>query len=340
MSTITSLDAGDNGSVSRGVINTNFTNLNTDKLEKTGTDPVAITIADGANEVGLTITQNDATNDPAALKIVSHGSGYQNLIEAGPTLLLYKGADGADVIEGNSLYLGEDGGNDYMQLSVAGGVEIFSNTGIELRNDDGGIVHIGTDNLGGPSTLSSIGNTDLILQTGNATTGNITITDGANGAINLQPNGTGEAQVNGEQILTEALIKRVYKSADETLNNTITLQDDDHLTFAIGENEVWAFQMSVFYTAHSSADFAYTWSLPSGATLTAGNDDFPSNSLSGGNNYSFGGNTGTKMAAGLYGVVVNGVNAGSVTFRWAQLTLNASDITVHQGSHIIAHRLA
>lgn len=33
MSTITSLNANDNGSTSRGVINTNVTNLNTDKLE-------------------------------------------------------------------------------------------------------------------------------------------------------------------------------------------------------------------------------------------------------------------------------------------------------------------
>lgn len=33
MSTITTLASGDNGSTSRGVINTNFSNLNTDKLE-------------------------------------------------------------------------------------------------------------------------------------------------------------------------------------------------------------------------------------------------------------------------------------------------------------------
>ena len=33
MSTITSLGANDNGSTSRGVINTNFTNLNSDKIE-------------------------------------------------------------------------------------------------------------------------------------------------------------------------------------------------------------------------------------------------------------------------------------------------------------------
>lgn len=39
--------------------------------------------------------------------------------------------------------------------------------------------------------VSSNGNFDLVLQTGNATTGTITITDGANGDIDLNPNGTG-----------------------------------------------------------------------------------------------------------------------------------------------------
>lgn len=40
-------------------------------------------------------------------------------------------------------------------------------------------------------TVSSNGNNDLVLQTGNGTTGNITIADGVNGNITLAPNGSG-----------------------------------------------------------------------------------------------------------------------------------------------------
>jgi hypothetical protein len=40
--------------------------------------------------------------------------------------------------------------------------------------------------------VTSSGNYDLILQTGNATTGSVTITDGANGNIMVAPNGLGE----------------------------------------------------------------------------------------------------------------------------------------------------
>jgi len=45
--------------------------------------------------------------------------------------------------------------------------------------------------------VSSNGNFDLVLQTGNATTGTITITDGASGAITLQPNGSGAIEIGG-----------------------------------------------------------------------------------------------------------------------------------------------
>ena len=44
--------------------------------------------------------------------------------------------------------------------------------------------------------LASSGEHDLILQTGNATTGTITITDGANGNIAVKPNGTGEVDIS------------------------------------------------------------------------------------------------------------------------------------------------
>ena len=44
--------------------------------------------------------------------------------------------------------------------------------------------------------MQSNGDFDLTLQTGNATTGVITITDGANGNIAVTPNGTGEVDIS------------------------------------------------------------------------------------------------------------------------------------------------
>lgn len=49
--------------------------------------------------------------------------------------------------------------------------------------------------------FSSIGNTDTVINTGNATTGSLTLSDGANGNLNFAPNGTGELQVNSDSVM-------------------------------------------------------------------------------------------------------------------------------------------
>ena len=54
-------------------------------------------------------------------------------------------------------------------------------------------VKVGDD---GAATLSSNGNFDLTLKTGNSTTGSITITDGSSGNIDITPNGTGEVNIS------------------------------------------------------------------------------------------------------------------------------------------------
>jgi hypothetical protein len=53
------------------------------------------------------------------------------------------------------------------------------------------------------ATLTSSGAHDLVLDTNSGTnSGSITITDGANGNINIAPNGTGQVQAGGQQIST------------------------------------------------------------------------------------------------------------------------------------------
>jgi hypothetical protein len=51
--------------------------------------------------------------------------------------------------------------------------------------------------------LTTDGAHDLILDTNSGTnSGTITITDGANGNINLAPNGTGQVQAGGSELST------------------------------------------------------------------------------------------------------------------------------------------
>ena len=69
-----------------------------------------------------------------------------------------------------------------------------SNKNITLSPHGTGKVVVGTGAT--DATVQSDGNHNLVLQTGNSTTGSISITDGANGDIAISPNGTGTVVVN------------------------------------------------------------------------------------------------------------------------------------------------
>ncbi len=79
------------------------------------------------------------------------------------------------------------------KLAAAGG---DSNIDLELAPKGSGEIKIGTGSAA--PTITSSGAYDLVLDTNSGTnSGNITITDGANGSITATPNGTGTVVVGG-----------------------------------------------------------------------------------------------------------------------------------------------
>jgi len=88
-------------------------------------------------------------------------------------------------------------GND-PTLSATGG---DSNIDIAIKPKGTGETVFGTG--AASAAITSSGAYDLVLDTNSGTnSGTITITDGANGNINLAPNGTGQVQVSGSQVAT------------------------------------------------------------------------------------------------------------------------------------------
>ena len=89
----------------------------------------------------------------------------------------------------------------------AAGADLSGSTGLILENDetitnstDGTVLINGTVAGGtgsGAGVFTSNGDQDVTIQTGNSTTGSITITDGANGNIAITPNGSGAIQLDG-----------------------------------------------------------------------------------------------------------------------------------------------
>jgi len=68
-----------------------------------------------------------------------------------------------------------------------------TNKNISIAPHGTGKVVVGTG--AADATVQSDGEHNLILQTGNSTTGKIEIADGANGNIDITPNGTGEVDI-------------------------------------------------------------------------------------------------------------------------------------------------
>jgi hypothetical protein len=161
----------------------------------------------------------------------------------------------------------------------------------------------------------------------------------SSGRINAQEGG------NAGNIITEYRLYQLIKTADETVNNSATLQDDDHLTFLIGANETWLIELKLFYESSTTADLKIAFSVPTGATcegrmvgaeLAAGTytDTFTNPRI-----YNGGGATVEYMVTGNF-IYRGGANSGYLTLQWAQNTAEASDTKVLAGSMMILRRIA
>ncbi len=145
----------------------------------------------------------------------------------------------------------------------------------------------------------------------------------------------------------------VRKTADQTVNNSNTLQNDDELFLAIGANEIWELELTLLLKASSGdSDFKLKFAYPVGCTIRWGSvgheTTWPWNGVGTGSaptaifvetdSAQFGsmnGETGLILRA----IVVNGANAGDIQLQWAQNTGTAEDNKVLKNSYLIANRL-
>jgi hypothetical protein len=143
------------------------------------------------------------------------------------------------------------------------------------------------------------------------------------------------------------VVKR--KTADESVTSSTTLQDDDHLTFAVGANEEWEGLIRI-----AAADDLNTTGLkvaintPAGATMRADMVAFGGATT----NYSLSTTIGAAISASAAGIgsqsgfvlvhfwVLNGATPGNITLQWAQNTSDAAALIFRKGSSLVAHRVA
>lgn len=208
-----------------------------------GTNSGTITITDGAN---------------GAITLAPNGTGETVLYNAdagavGAVLTLYQlsASPAAADVCGRIKFDGDDDGANttiYAQIDcVIRDVTDSSEDGdllfyamragtltlsLTLDSDINGIV---VGDGAAAAYVTSNGNNDLVLNTGNATTGNITITDGANGAITITPNGSGKIDLANAVLMSKTQALTGSGAVDVVSSITeITTTAADELTLADG----------------------------------------------------------------------------------------------------------
>ncbi|MBA7541425.1 hypothetical protein ES705_33738 [subsurface metagenome] len=148
-----------------------------------------------------------------------------------------------------------------------------------------------------------------------------------------------------------------HKAADQAVNNSVVLVNDDHLLFTLVPNAVYLVELYFLQQSVSvNSNFKSGWSYPAGCSIQWGIMKDPSTA---GYAQAWRGVAVTKNAARattesesdncaafigtqalrIIALVINGANAGNLNFQWAQDTAVAEDTKVLENSCLIAHRL-
>jgi hypothetical protein len=146
----------------------------------------------------------------------------------------------------------------------------------------------------------------------------------------------------------------VVKGGIEAVNNSTTLQDDNHLLFPVAANETVFFLLNLKHVENgaTNADIKIAFTGPAGL---ADGQLVPINGIKvnetdsivlqgainiggGASAMSFGASTASRYAQCI-GFIQNGATAGNVVIQWAQNTAQAHDMYVQAGSAIIIWRI-
>lgn len=145
-----------------------------------------------------------------------------------------------------------------------------------------------------------------------------------------------------------------YKSGDESVTSSATLQNDDVLVLPVVANARYIMDSQFFYTGAgdgATGGFKIGWTGPSGATMLWANYGTTQNlsptlvnynvvveSIGGGRGV--GTNGATVMSCVPKGVLNTGANSGSLQLQWAQGGSNATATVLKAGSWIRLTRIA
>lgn len=139
---------------------------------------------------------------------------------------------------------------------------------------------------------------------------------------------------------------RVVKDADEAVNNSNTLQDDNKLLQAVGASEVWyVFIWLRTISATATPDIKVAFTVPAAGSfkwapqLASGVGGAPI-TLSTTASYTYALAANTEEAVLIAGIYIGGANAGNLQLQWAQVNATAEDTKILANSFMLCYKLA
>lgn len=147
--------------------------------------------------------------------------------------------------------------------------------------------------------------------------------------------GTDDHHAESHAIGSHSDVATAVKSADESVNNSDVLQNDDDLLVPVAANTDYVFILDILaVSVTATPDLKVGWSVPAGATMTwAMVGDIEQNY----NSENEGGTDIQTLTSSLkytrwVGTVQVAGTSGNLQLQWAQTAATAEDTTVKAGS--------
>lgn len=339
-------------SISGGIDNNDDGISNAGNITGIGTDMTA----NGALVISSTGASNNLTLNSGSGTIVLGANTLVRTSSGTTTIDLIDGADTTFAINNSGAgiaNLSVEGVINAESITTSGAVvaDSFSGNGSALTNLNASNISSGT--LDDSYLSSNVGLLNLsqtysarpnfsagltLGNTANATAGNLRWTgadfEGYNGLEWLSltsGSGTGSGSTN---------VVTVIKPTNDTVNNSSTLQNDDHLKFSIAANENWTFRYVIKASSGSTPNLKFAVTAPSGASCSV--DVIDAEGAVTASNLGCGVSSGTIVGNGttdtyeIIGSITNSSTAGDVTLQWSQDTANNSDTIIYSGSYVNA----
>lgn len=143
-------------------------------------------------------------------------------------------------------------------------------------------------------------------------------------------------------------VLKVRKTISESLLNSTTLQNDDHLTLILATSTTYIIDGVVFASTTSAVpDIKIAFIVPSGATMDLGHIAASDSTLrysellesSGAASISIPMVANTPLVIHIKGTIITTNTEGDFTLQWAQNTSNSNAITVIEGSYLRADEI-